>query len=167
MTNESGSHTPVFDRIRTLLDERKIVYRHIEHEPTYTSEESARARGESITVGGKAILMKVDADFRVFVLSAALKVDSKKIKDRFGAKKIRFASADELMEHCAVVPGCLPPFGRPVFDLPLYVDSSVAANTIIAFNAGSLTDSLILAIEDYLEVAQPEIFDFSSSDAPV
>ena len=161
-----AEHTPpVFARIRSMLDERTIPYRHVHHEPTHTSEESARARGESIRVGGKAILMKVDAEFRIFVLSAALKVDSKKIREHFGAKKIRFATSDELLEHTGLVPGSLPPFGRPIFDLPLYVDTSVVSQPVIAFNAGSLTESLILALDDYIACAQPDVFEFSETPA--
>lgn len=160
--NGSNEQQDVFTRITTMLDAKRISYRHVHHEPTLTSEASAQARGESITVGGKAILMKVDAEFRIFVLSAALKVDSKKIKEHFGAKKIRFATSDELMEKTRLVPGSLPPFGTPIFDLPLYVDSSILANTVIAFNAGSLTESLILPIADYLACAVPAVFDFSS-----
>lgn len=153
--------SPVYDRIVALLDEKNIAYRAVRHEPTFTSEASALARGESIAVGGKAILMKVDADFRIFVLSAALKVDSKKIKEHFKAKKIRFATAEELMEKTGLVPGSLPPFGPPVFPIPLYVDPSVLANTIVAFNAGSLTQSLIIPVAGYVSAADPAVFGFS------
>ncbi len=154
-------NTPVYDRVIALLTERKIAFRAVHHEPTTTSEASALARGESIVVGGKAILMKVDADFRIFVLSAALKIDSKKIKDHFGAKKIRFATAEELLERTGLVPGSLPPFGPPIFDIPLCVDSSVLANAIVAFNAGSLTDSLIISTTEYAAAAAPLVFGFS------
>lgn len=82
----------VYESICTLLNERGIAYRTVRHEPTFTSEESAKARGEDVKIGGKAIVMKVDDAFKLFVLSAALKVDSKRIKERFKAKSIRFAS---------------------------------------------------------------------------
>lgn len=151
----------VYDRIIALLGVHSIAYRAVHHEPTFTSEASALARGESIDVGGKAILMKVDADFKIFVLSAALKVDSKKIKEFFGAKKIRFATAEELLEKTGLVPGSLPPFGPPIFDIPLHVDPSVLANTVVAFNAGSLTDSLIIPTEEYYKAASPVVFEFA------
>ncbi len=154
-------NSPVYDRIVSLFDERGIAYRAVHHEPTYTSEASALARGESIAVGGKAILMKVDSDFRIFVLSAALKLDSKKVKEHFGAKKIRFATSQELMEKTGLVPGSLPPFGPPVFDIPLFVDPSVLANAVVAFNAGSLTESLIIPTDAYAAIAAPEVFEFS------
>lgn len=152
----------IFQTICSLLDERGIPYRTVHHEPTFTSEESAKARGEDVRIGGKAIVMKVDETFRLFVLSAALKVDSKRIKQHFGAKSTRFATAEELLQLTGLVPGSVPPFGPPVLPLPLYLDGSVTENERIAFNAGSLTDSVILRTEDYLTVAQPERFDFAA-----
>ena len=59
------------------------------------------------------------------------------------------------------VPGSVPPFGEPVLPFPLYIDESIEANERIAFNAGSLTDSLVLGTEDYLRVACGELFRFS------
>jgi prolyl-tRNA editing enzyme YbaK/EbsC (Cys-tRNA(Pro) deacylase) len=45
----------------------------------------------------------------------------------------------------------------------LYVDEAIRANERIAFNAGSLTDSVILPMADYLRIASPQdCFSFSS-----
>ena len=149
------------EKIRTLLTENNIEFREVHHEPTFTSEESARARGEDVRIGGKAILMKVGDSFKLFILSASLKVNSKAIKTRFGAKKSRFASKEELADLTGLVPGCVPPFGRPIFDFDLYVDQSITENEKIAFNAGSLTDSIVMRVKDYLRVANAEVFEFS------
>jgi prolyl-tRNA editing enzyme YbaK/EbsC (Cys-tRNA(Pro) deacylase) len=43
------------------------------------------------------------------------------------------------------------------------VDGSVVRNDRIAFNAGSLTDSIVLSVADYLRVAKPQLFDFSQT----
>ncbi len=147
--------------IRDLLTGRGIRFRELHHEPTYTSEQSAAARGESVEIGGKAIVMKVDDAFHLFVLSAARSVDSAAIRRRLHARRSRFATPDELLELTGLVPGSVPPFGRPVLDLDLYADEAMLTNTRIAFNAGSLTDSIILAMPDYLSVAAPVVFGFS------
>lgn len=80
-------------------------------------------------------------------------------------KKVRFATAEELMERTGLIPGSVPPFGRPILDFSLYIDTSITANPRIAFNAGSVTDSIILDTNDYLKVAQGEIFTFSKGEA--
>jgi prolyl-tRNA editing enzyme YbaK/EbsC (Cys-tRNA(Pro) deacylase) len=151
----------VFASIRELLRQQNIVFREAHHEPTRTSEESARARGEELRIGGKALLIKVDAEFRLFVLSADRKLDSGAIRTHFRAKKTRFASPEELMELTGLVPGSVPPFGAPILPFPLYVDPSVFENPRVAFNAGSLTDSIVLGIDDYRRLANPEVFTFA------
>ena len=84
-------------RILELLDGEGVSYRRISHEPTRTSEDSARARGEALETGGKALLLKCGDGFSIFVLSAALKLDSQAVKKRLGVRSLRFATAEELM----------------------------------------------------------------------
>jgi Ala-tRNA(Pro) deacylase len=157
------SHS-ILQAIRDLLQRESFAFREVHHAPTLTSEESAKARGEPLSVGGKAILMKVDADFRLFVLSAALKLDSSAIKQRFRAKKLRFATSDELLQLTGLAPGSVPPFGQPILSFELFADSSLQAQDKIAFNAGSLTDSIVMALNDYLRIAKPQVFPFAKAE---
>jgi len=154
----------VLENIRNWLEASGVAFREAHHEPTRTSEESAKARGEELRIGGKALLIKVDSTFRLFVLSADRKLDSGAIKQYFGAKKTRFATPEELMEMTGLVPGSVPPFGAPILPFPLYIDPSVLENPRVAFNAGSLTDSIIIAIEDYQRIAGAEVFRFSAGE---
>ena len=150
-----------FHSICQWLDSMGTPYHTVHHEPTFTSEESARARGEEVRIGGKALLIKTDDEFRLFVLSAARKLNAAAVKKHFGVKRIRFASSQELADRTGLVPGSVPPFGRPILPFDLYVDESIVTNDRIAFNAGSLTDSIILQTSDYMTVAKPTVFSFS------
>ncbi|NOX60206.1 MAG: hypothetical protein GXP29_15285 [Planctomycetes bacterium] len=161
-----GMQKKVHWAIRDMLDRAEIPYRCIHHEITRTSEESARVRGEDVRIGGKALLVKTDDVFRLFVLSAARRFRSAAVKRHLGCKRVRFATSDELLESTGLAPGSVPPFGRPILEFDLFVDSSIVANDRIAFNAGSLTDSITMNVEDYLRVCEPEVFDFSTSNTP-
>ena len=156
--------TATFRTITDLLDGYGISYRQVHHEPTSTSAASAKARGEDLSIGGKAILLKVGSSFKLFVLSAALRLDSARIKERFRARKLRFATPGELLELTGLVPGSVPPFGEPILPFELYVDHSITKNQRIAFNAGSLTDSIVMKVDDYLKIASPRAFAFSTED---
>lgn len=156
--------TTTFTKIKNWLEEAKVSMRLLHHEPTPTSEDSARVRGEDIAIGGKALLLKCNDNFHLFVISAAKRLESKAIRKHLGVKKVRFATAEELMERTGLIPGSVPPFGRPILDFNLYIDTSIAQNPRIAFNAGSITDSIILEIADYLAVAKGEVFQFSRSE---
>ena len=151
----------VFENIHDLLTEKGILFETKIHEATFTSEQSAVARGEDLKIGAKAILMKTDDVFSLFVLSASFKVNSKRIKEELGVKKIRFATPEELFKSVGLVPGSVPPFGRPILPYSLYIDKSVENLEKVAFNAGSLTMSIIMSAKDYLSVADGRVFDFA------
>ncbi len=152
----------VHERLRDHLLLCGATFRELEHVPTRTSEDSARVRGDPLAVGGKAIVLKVGGAFALFVLSAARQLDSRKVKARLGVKDLRFATPEELRALTGLEPGAVPPFGRPVLPLDLYVDGSVLGNERVAFNAGSLTRSVVMPRDDYLRAARPAaVFDFS------
>jgi prolyl-tRNA editing enzyme YbaK/EbsC (Cys-tRNA(Pro) deacylase) len=152
------------ESIRNLLTAGGAWFREVHHEPTCTSAESARVRGEELRIGGKALLLRGDDLFALFVLPADRKIDSGAVRRELGFRRLRFASREELLELTGLVPGSVPPFGRPILPFPLYVDTGIAANDRIAFNAGSLTDSIVLSAGDYLRLAAPvRIFGFSAT----
>jgi Ala-tRNA(Pro) deacylase len=149
--------------IRELLTRSGVRFREVEHPPTYTSEESARARGEELGVGAKALLMRTDDTLRLFVLPADRKLDSAAVKRTLGVKRLRFATPEELAEQTGLVPGSVPPFGPPILPFELFADSAVGqCQDKVAFNAGSLTVSMILSAADWEAVARPQRFCFAS-----
>lgn len=148
------------------MSEEDVAFEEKEHEMTLTSEESARIRGDKLSEGAKAILYKVQDTFYLFVLAADERLDTKKIKQYFKdkgmkAKKTRFASSEELLELTGLVPGSVPPFGNPILGFELFVDPSLLANEYISFNAGSLTQSIRMTLEDYMKVNGATIFNFT------
>lgn len=150
------------DQIRALLNAEGIHFREVEHEPTRTSEESAAARGENLNVGAKALLLKTDGIMRLFVLPADRKLDSAAIRRHLGVRKTRFASTEELHQLVGLVPGAVPPFGKPILPFELFADESLGKFTDrLAFNAGSLRNSIIMAASDWEKVANPNRFRFA------
>jgi Ala-tRNA(Pro) deacylase len=150
----------LYEKIRSYLDETLTPRREIHHEATRTSKESAEARGDSMRLGGKALVIKIGDAFHLMVLSAERSLDSARVKEHFGVKKFRFATTEELVA-LDLVPGAVPPLGEPILPIALHVDPSVLANSVIAFNAGSLTESIILGIDDYIRLSRPHVFRFA------
>lgn len=94
----------------------------------------------------------------------ASSLDSRALQRLVGARKLRFASREELGERTGgLVPGCVPPFGKPILDFPLYVDEAATRNDRIAFNAGMLTRSIVMPMADYLATANPIIASFATA----
>jgi len=156
----------VLNKILSYLKENETPYKQQIHQATYTSKQSAIIRGENLETGAKAILYKIETEYFLFVLAAHKKLNTKKIKIYFKtlgkkAKSTRFATQQELAELTGLVPGAVPPFGKPILNFDLFVDPSLLKNEQISFNAGSLTNSITLQINDYLKLAQPVIFEFT------
>jgi Ala-tRNA(Pro) deacylase len=148
--------------IRCALQDAGVAFKEIQHPPTFTSEESAQARGEELGVGAKALLLRTEDVFRLFVLSADRKLDSAAVKREFGIKRVRFATPEELLAQTGLTPGCVPPFGEPILPFPLFADASIGARyDRVAFNAGSLTDSIVMLATDWDQIARPKRFAFA------
>ena len=115
------------------LDSETVAYRTVHHEATPTSEDAARVRGVPLSVGGKALLLRIrgggggggddnggSGGFSLFVMSASRKLNAKAIKKEFkrrgrACKDVRFATGEELGRITGgLVPGCVPPFGKPI-----------------------------------------------------
>jgi prolyl-tRNA editing enzyme YbaK/EbsC (Cys-tRNA(Pro) deacylase) len=154
------SKMSAFDKLKSFLDENNISYEFKEHEEVRTSEEAAKARGEDIKIGAKAMILKCDDRFVMFVLSAAKKIDSKRAKEILNVKSMRFATPEEVTQLTGCVPGGVPPFAN-IFGLDLLLDKTIVANEFMAFNAGERTKSLKLKTKDYLSLLKPRVEDFS------
>ena len=152
-----------------LLNKNGVEYKMLQHAETPMLDDSACVWGKDLSTGGKALVLKFckaqesDTGFAIFVMSASHKLHTKTIKNEFKSKNVWFATKEELAELTSgLVPGSVPPFGRPIVDLDLFVDTSIAENEMIAFNCGSLTDSIVMSRADYIGVTVPtKVFSFS------
>lgn len=153
----------VEERIRARLAQEGASFREIEHPAAYDAEQAAAVRGTALSIGGKALVMKLDrVGFVILGLPADRVVDNRALRHHLRVRRYRFATADELAAVTGLAPGCIPPFGRPVFDLPLYVDPALAGGSEIGFTPGVHTRSFVMATADWLRAARPvEVFPFA------
>ncbi|MBX2799219.1 MAG: hypothetical protein KTR31_16210 [Myxococcales bacterium] len=145
------------DRILALLTERGVSFEVLEHPHATTALEAASARGTPPAWGGKSIVMKLDRGigFVVVAMGGDRQVDNRRLRAHLGVRRYRFATEEELMAQTGLRRGAVPPFGHPVFDLPLYVDADRAATETIVFSLASHTRSVRMATADWLAVAAP------------
>lgn len=146
----------VLARLLALLDERQVPYRRLDHAPVFTSEEAARVRGTTLRSGAKALVVKADEQFLMFVLPADRRLDSKGLRQRHGWRSLRFASRDEVLELTGLAPGSIPPFGS-LFGLATWCDARLLDEPELNFNAGDHAVSLCLASADYRRAEAPRV----------
>jgi Ala-tRNA(Pro) deacylase len=149
----------LYNQIVEFLNEHNVEFKQIHHEKTPTSEESAKARGEPLKIGAKALLMK-GKEFIIAILPADKQLDSKKLRKLLGSKKLRFSTPEEFEELTGLEKGALPPFGN-LMQIPMIVDKSLFEEEFMAFNAGSLTDSIKIKTADYKRIVNTKIGEFT------
>jgi Ala-tRNA(Pro) deacylase len=150
----------VFDRVESLLKQHGITFQVLRHETVYTSEEAARVRGTPLASGAKALIVKGDDVFVMFVVPADRKLDSRVVRRVKGWRKLRFASREEVLELTGLVPGSIPPLGS-LFGLPTLCDERLRDNERINFNAGDHSISVSMRYADYVLVEDPEMGTFA------
>ena len=150
----------VFKRVEALLKQRGVGFEVLRHEPVYTSEEAARARGTPLASGAKALVCKGGDEFVMFVLPADRKLASKAVRRARGWRSLRFANREEVAELTGLAPGSIPPFGS-LFGLPTLCDERLGENERINFNAGAHTISVSLRFADYVQAEKPELGRFA------
>lgn len=164
-----------FESLCEILDDAGVRYHLLAHPACRTSAESAQARalaGFPSTVGAKALLLKAEFDrgseYCVTVIPGPGHLDSRSLKRHIpGLKKFRFATPEEMLNTCGVVPGAMPPFGGTVFPQisHLFIDDALRAVPFVGFNAAQLERSIVMRGEDYVRAAQPtEVFKLSDWD---
>jgi Ala-tRNA(Pro) deacylase len=156
-TLQAGMNATLHDHLVAWLNQAGAAYRLVTHPPTPTSADAARERGEPLGCGAKALVVKADGQFRLLVIPADRKLDSRLARKNLGLRELRFATPEELAATVGLPPGAIPPFGEPLLHLPLAADVAVGQRfPQVAFNAASLTASIIMAAADWERLAKPE-----------
>lgn len=146
------------ERLLALLAASGRPFTVLEHPAAVSARDAAAARGTPLAIGGKSLVMKVDGvGLCVLVVGSDRRLDGKALRRALGVQRYRFASAEELGGLTGLTAGEVPPFGRPLFEAPLYVGDDLLARPEIAFAAASRTRSVRMATADWRAAARPVV----------
>lgn len=144
-------------RLKEFLDEHHVKYVTITHSRAYTAQEVAASihiRGREFA---KTVIVKLDGKAAMAVVPATRQVDLEALKQAAGAHKAELATEQEfqyLFPECET--GAMPPFGN-LYGMDTWVDTSLTRDEEIAFNAGSHTEVVRLAYQDFERLVQPKV----------
>lgn len=149
------------NEIIRLLKDRGGEYQYLVHEPTPTSEDSARVRNTALNEGLKALILKGKTSKKnyQFVLSSHQKLDMKAISDLVG-EKCEFEDPEVILERFGLKVGGIPPFGQ-LLNLELFFDEGTKENKVAAFNCGLSTESIIMPYADLVRIVTPRFASFA------
>ena len=151
-------------KLKEFLDSNNVKYVTISHSPTFTAQEiaaTAHIPGKELA---KTVMVKIDGKMAMAVLPAYYQIDFDRLNEAAGAETVELASEEEfkgLFPNCDV--GAMPPFGN-LYDMDVFVESHLAEDEEIAFNAGSHTELLRLSYKDFEQLVQPKVANFSMGE---
>jgi Ala-tRNA(Pro) deacylase len=142
-------------KLKDHLDSQRIKYVTISHSPAFTAmevAESAHVPGRALA---KTVMVKLDGRMAMAVLPSTRKVDLNLLRESAVAEEAMLATEAEfksLFPDCET--GAMPPFGN-LYGMDVYVSPSLAEDDQIAFNAGSHTEVMKLAYQDFERLVKP------------
>ncbi len=151
-------------KLKEFLDINNVKYVTISHSPAFTAQEiasTAHIPGKELA---KTVMVKIDGKMAMAVLPAYYKIDFDRLNEAAGAETVELASEEEfkgLFPNCDV--GAMPPFGN-LYDMDVFVESHLAEDEEIAFNAGSHTELVRLSYKDFEQLVQPKMANFSMGE---
>ena len=144
-------------RLKDFLDSYGVKYVVITHSVAYTAQgvaALAHVRGRELA---KTVIVKLDGEFAMAVVPAAVHVDLALLKRLTGAKTAELASELEFKTRfpdCET--GAMPPFGN-LYGMKVFVDETLSEDKEIAFNAGSHRELMRLAWADFERLVKPTV----------
>ena len=148
-------------KLKALLDQNGIKYVSINHSPAYTARETAASTLMPRREFAKTIIVDLDGEKVMAVVSASRHVDIPALESFTGADSGRLATEGEFktsFPDCHV--GAMPPFGQ-LYDMRVFMDRMVSEVDVLCFNAGSHSQIVRMECADYLKIEQPVIGDFA------
>lgn len=161
----------VLQKLIDLFTSGGAKFRVLGHEASGKSSLSvAQIRGTQLGQGAKALVCHVKGNglklYVLAVLPADKQADLTKLAQALDARRASLASPIEVSDLTGCVFGAVPPVSfHP--QLKLVADPTLYTRyDELAFNAGELDHSIIIATEDYKRIVNPQLIDFLKEPVP-
>ena len=151
------------EKIFSFLDLCKVPYTHTVHSAAFTALEVAHVEHIPEHMVAKTVVFVGPDGYGMAVLPADFVIDLEDLRACLGVSHLRLATEFELQElfpACEV--GAMPPLGNStLYEMPVYVDSSLGGQEEIAFNAGTHSDVLRMKYADWESLVNPKKLHFA------
>ncbi len=145
------------DRLEAYLRENQVPFQMQHHARVFTAQEVAASEHIPGKMLAKVVMALADGRLLMVVLPAPDRVDLAKLGMLLNARDVRLAQESEFaaaFPDCEV--GAMPPFGN-LYNLPVYVDTTLAEDETIVFQAGTHTDTMSMRYADFERLVRPTV----------
>jgi Ala-tRNA(Pro) deacylase len=140
--------------VTEYLERRGRSFEVIPHRQAYTSIDEARALGIDAGDVLKTLVVCTTAGYVLMVIPASGRLDLHLARQALGDNHARLATEEELgRDFAGYQLGALPPLGA-LLGAAVYLDPEVLRHDVVAFAAGSQTESVTMRTEELFEDEQ-------------
>jgi len=144
-------------RLSNLLDQGQAPYTTLNHSRTITAHDTASVAHIEPEHFAKTVMIKADGRLCMVVMPAAYRADLHRLSLALGGATVELAEEAEFRgQFPDCEPGAMPPFGQ-LYGMPVYVDSRLAHQKMVAFNAGNHTEIVRMPYSEFERLAAPEM----------
>ena len=147
-------------KVLDILDAQHVPYRLLPHrEPVFTVEAAAQQRGVVKEEMVKSILLRDrDARYVMACVIGAVRVDPHAVRACLPSdwKRLRFATAEEILQVTGFVMGAVAPVGLPS-DIPVFFDEAISRRRRVNISSGDPVLGLELDPHDLIRVANARL----------
>jgi Ala-tRNA(Pro) deacylase len=149
------------ERMEQYLRENGVGFEVMTHSQAFTMQEVAAALHVPGDQVAKVVIVCAADEMAMLVLPAPYRLNIEKARALLGVEDAHLAKEKEfaaLFPDCAT--GAMPPFGN-LYDVPVYVDQTLAAQPDIVFRIGTHRETMKIAYADFGRLVEPTVGEFA------
>ncbi len=143
------------------LDDWGVDYEVLKHKTVYTAYDVAATLKKKLNEIAKTLIIQADKNFYFVAIPADKNLDFAKLKKAIKkaggtVKNISIPTEKQLLSKLNIKPGKITGFGS-IHKLSSVIDKDLSKGKKVVFSAGDVTESILMAVKDYLKVEEPRV----------
>jgi Ala-tRNA(Pro) deacylase len=145
--------------VTAFLEGEGIGYEVVEHEPTQSAAEEARAAGMPPANVAKTVVLSDQDGLRLAVIPASERLDMHKVKHALGSRRLRMVTEREMAKQLDPIEvGAVPPFGSMLGALEL-LDTRLLDHDRILCSGGDHEHAILVDPRDVIQAGKTLVGD--------
>jgi Ala-tRNA(Pro) deacylase len=147
-------------QLESALTQSHVNFSPLVHLPTYGTQYAAAMMHVSGNDVAKSVVLRTAKTYFLVVLPAPYRIDFEKLAEIVGGGVylVDEEECNKLFPDCEA--GAIPAFGE-LYQLPVYLDSSLAHDLHLVLNAGTRADAIRMTSGDFIRMVKPKVCSFA------
>jgi Ala-tRNA(Pro) deacylase len=145
------------NKLKEFLDNSLVAYEVLTHPVAFTAQQLAAVQHVKGKQLAKVVVARGGSEFIMIVSPAPYHVGLQRARAVTGRQDLEIAHESEFASLFAgCEPGAMPPFGN-LYNVPVWVDESLAQDEEIVFNACTHTEAIKMKYSDFARLVHPTV----------